>query len=337
MMVEVIVIFAPYILFEYARFRPTNTMLTLLRTCQAINETSPPSGRGFVTLQVTKIHYQDYFDADVNYSVFGAIVAWQPEYCRPPRRGAFDVDPAIRWGSEPSPVGPRPPVLSWYVKYFNVSAGNLTIADDLFKGARPTNYFQPPRSHRQAFIGSKIERAGFTFLGQGGYYFRPARGNLSERLRPLEAVHGKREGRRLLMAGCQPGDVRVRHLLFAPPNISAFGYFDGKVITKGTEGGVIVGFVQRGIRTARELLADELAAPDRWPATAVLLVPMFATLWVRGGSAIRRAWYFTLAGLSLLFAKSVIMPNSLCMNPHLWGTITLLAWARFWNARNIVR
>jgi len=311
-------------LYEWCNARSVRAMHSAIRSAQTINDTSLPSRPGFVFLQPTSVEYAHHFDANVNYSLSGAIIAWSPEYCQwqdahASWRENFSMQQT--WADQPSPSGHyfhgtdrAIPSYAAYRLHLDATCGSITLSRELFQGTQPQEFYSPNASDLRDFGFSAFHQAGF-FYFENGYFYRSQE-------KPIKG-------------DCQIGDVRGRHLVFAPASISVFGWLENATIRKGSWMGETIGGVRSGLVSAEEVL-ETPGSRMFWPLRAVLLARVMPLIWELAANTLERAWYFALSGFTWLFVKSIVWSRP-WMRAEVWGMVALGAWTSFWMTRNARR
>jgi hypothetical protein len=298
-----------------------------------------PARHGFVHLQSDSHSYPPYFDEAMNYSLFGASVRFQPQYCQwiesTPHWSSIGAARSLtsytaRWEnalvSDEAFVDPN--YRNWAVTTVpfwsatsDVSIVNFTINSTLFEGAKEYLIHVPTVGDLEGFEKSRYADLGFAYLGMG-YFFLSGEGALPKRVAKIQKLNPGVDSDKvadILMSNCKVGDVRIHHEVFAPEKLSVFGYYDGRFITVKKMRdfeirGVCAGFVS----------AEELLAP-------VSATRMRSCVWVQRAIALALLWRFWAPG------EDRGRTLRLCFGGFHIAAFRLAIWRGAWLGRDVCR
>jgi hypothetical protein len=199
---------------------------------------------------------------------------------------------------------------------------------------------------------------GFT-LQDRGIYFASAAGSMAERIRKVKATGGgtindplwqlafsmiggvvinfgdqpMRSGQSVLtdseafnfiMTNCQPGDIRMRHQIFRPAEVSIIGWKEGNQLVPKEVDGIKVGIIREGKVPPGEMFEQllEVYEDDAALWKLVLSVGWIATVFIMLRDPIQRCLMFLGLAWAVLMLRSFVSQSGF-LDPKIWGIVGL--------------
>jgi hypothetical protein len=342
--------FLLFLFFEFHQSRFDRIRHSVLSRTVEIDPGNPPDTDGFVRFNLTRgPPPMPVFDDQVNYSLLGTWVRWQVEYCQWRenfQESQFFInipDYSVGWSKElVSSIdfvdrNYQNPLVRTYPNWDrvqNMTIGNLTISETIFSSLGERKYYyEPSKTDLAAFAKSPLSENGFEYLGHG-YFYRPYGSNLETRIEELKRKKklnsDTKDVARVVINGCVAGDIRGRHLLYTPQNVSILGYKNGSVVQRIVYEGYDIGTAAEGFVDGYDMLSS--LQPDM---KDIRVVQMFfvglSLLAVCTGARDDRMRVLNLValGVFVLFVRSLFW-TSVLLNSEFWGAAFLGVFVMYW-------
>lgn len=342
-----LVVFLSLAITEYFGSGSFRAEHSLLREIVEIDATNPPDINGFVYTKFKGIQYETYFDERTNISVFGGYMGFSVMHCQYQETDP-NLDSAMGWVAMPSirkvwtarkidsnrffdrnARNPITPDFESWVKYQNVTIGNLTLSSEIFSNIRPFQFYALNEEEEQNFTESSLAKDGFSYIGHG-YFYRPYQGRekMEAALKNLEENMPEAKRRTIVekfLSSCTAGDIRARYALFAARNVTVVAWKQGNLLMPGKYKGYTFGSVSYRGETAEELLDVSFitAASALLPLKFVIFAVVRSMLMTLYDPPMIYGMNMFGVGLLALTVRSLVL-NGGFYNPNLWGGLLVV-------------
>ncbi|KAK8895790.1 hypothetical protein M9Y10_013675 [Tritrichomonas musculus] len=291
--VKFLFLFALYSIAEYTDAFYPNMVHSILKNTTSINPYNMTNITGFVYFSITGAHYPTIYDEYLNLTVHGAVIKRRVRYCQYNEKSGsnniFVTSSSIntyekKWVPEyinssnfvdKNFVNPPLEItVSETDTFNNMKIGDLSIPSSFYTNNLVFYYFEPDELGIINFTYSNAS-SYFDFI-QKGYFYHSASSKSSIEILDKIQSDFKRQGEKYddilfesqskLFEKCHPGDVRIRYLLYAPLNVTYFGYVKNFTLDVKIIDGVRFGTSMRGIKQNLESLIQIYTPDDSYDA-----------------------------------------------------------------------
>lgn len=229
-----------------------NLIQSILQNATLINPYNMTNITGYVYFSIKGAQYPHVFDDYFNFSVYGAAAKRVVQYCQYQRAESsvelfalsnIETYPK-KWVSQyinstnfldKNYINPPLKVtVNETHLYNNVRIGNLTIPSEFYPSDLLFYYLEPDEPRIVNFSYSRAS-ADFEFIRNGYFYHSVTNKSSIKQINKIQnEIRFKKlndetryyESQKIFFERCHSGDVRIIYLLYAPLNVTYFGYVE---------------------------------------------------------------------------------------------------------------
>lgn len=319
---------------------------------------------GYVYFSISGAKYPTIYDEFLNLTVHGAIIKRKVEYCQYKQvinsfgifsSGSFIDTYPTKWVPEyinssnfvdKNFINPPLSVVVNETEHFNnVTIGNLTIPSFFYSDDLVFYYFEPSQEGIDNFTYSNAS-SSFEFINRGFFYHSVTNKSTLTRLEKIKKKLKEKgneyddilyETQKEMFQKCHSGDVRIRYRLYAPINVTYFGYVQNFTLTPILIDDIRFGATKRGAnQSIRSLVRaytpdgmygepDSLENFFSFSYLYIIKMKVAFDTWkfilrLFQNDPIRSTYWFLTVGFANLTFRSIIWSYSY-LNLKLWASV----------------